>query len=104
MSGIQNGVANKLLQKRNIPMPVKGLSICLYKSGLSSQEEKSFSYDYARDFDKENGIREMPTGIPKGHYEFDTSSNDEPFWEPASVEDDLRNQLQDLSISPSGLL
>ena len=46
----------------------------------------------------------MPTGIPEGHYEFDISSNDEPFWEPASVEDDLRNQLNDLSISPSGLL
>ena len=46
----------------------------------------------------------MPTGIPEGHYEFDICSNDEPFWEPAGVEDDLRNQLQDLSISPSGLL
>ena len=46
----------------------------------------------------------MLTGIPEGQYEFDTSSNDEPFWEPVSVEDELRNQLQDLSISPSGLL
>ena len=46
----------------------------------------------------------MPNDIPKGHYEFDTSSNDEPFWEPASVEDELTNQLQHLTISPSGLL
>ena len=46
----------------------------------------------------------MPNGIPEGHYEFDTSSNDEPFREPASVEDELKNQLQHLTISPSGLL
>ena len=45
----------------------------------------------------------MPNGIPEGHYEFDTSSNDEPFWEPASVEDELKNQLQHLTLTQDAL-
>ena len=70
---------------------------------MKLQEGKSLSYDYARDFDKENGIRSLPA-IPEGHYEFDTSlTNDEPFWEPASVEDELRQQLEDFAISRDGL-
>ena len=66
------------------------------------QEGKSFSYDYARDFDKENGIQTLPS-LPEGHYEFDTSINEDPFWEPASVEDELRQQLQYFIIEPDGL-
>ena len=34
----------------------------------------------------------------EGHYEFDTFSNDEPFWEPASVEDELKRQLQGITL------
>ena len=45
----------------------------------------------------------MPNGIPEGHYEFDTSNNDEPFWEPASVEDELKNQLQHLTLTQDTL-
>ena len=30
--------------------------------------------------------------------------NDEPFWEPASVEDELKKQLEGLTISLDGLL
>ena len=70
----------------------------------STQEEKKFSYDYARDFDKENEIRQLPTGVPEGHYEVALSGNDDPYWEPASVEDALRNQLQEFAIGPHGLV
>ena len=34
----------------------------------------------------------------EGHYEIDALSNDEPFWEPASVEDELKKQLQDITL------
>ena len=61
------------------------------------------SYDYARDVDSECVIREVQV-IPLGQYEFDTSTNDEPFWEPASVEDELRNQLVDLTIPEESLM
>ena len=67
-----------------------------------TQEVGLLPYDYARNFDKENG---MTTHIPETHYyEFVTNEIYEPFWEPASVEDELKNQLQHLNISPSGLL
>ena len=46
----------------------------------------------------------MPTHIPERHYyEFVENEIYEPFWEPASVEDELKNQLQHLTISPSAL-
>ena len=46
----------------------------------------------------------MPTHIPERHYyEFVENEINEPFWEPASVEDELKNQLQHLTISPSAL-
>ena len=35
--------------------------------------------------------------IPEGHYEFDTNE-EEPFWDPASREDELKRQLQTLTI------
>jgi hypothetical protein len=68
----------------------------------SKEGKDSFAYDYARDFDAENGIKHLPA-IPEGHYEIDMSPNEEPFWEPASVEDDLKSQLQDLSLSQDTL-
>ena len=59
---------------------------------------------YARGFDKENEIRQLPTGVPEGHYEVALSGSDDPYWEPASVEDALRNQLQEFAIGPHGLV
>ena len=35
----------------------------------------------------------------EGHYELDTGSGDEPFCEPAHVEDELKNQLQHLTLT-----
>ena len=72
----------------------------MHARATMQERKSSFSYDYARDFDKECAISAAPA-IPEGHYEFDT--NDEPFWEPASVEDELRNQLMDLTIPEESL-
>ena len=61
------------------------------------QEPKDLlTYDYARE--EQSGFP-----LPDGHYEFDTRSGDMPFWEPAGVEDDLKSQLQDLSLSQDTL-
>ena len=38
----------------------------------------------------------------EGHYEFDTSS-DEPYWEPASAEDELKYQLMDITLADENL-
>ena len=38
-----------------------------------------------------------------GQYVFD-SENERPFWEPASVEDELRKQLQTFIIPSDGLM
>ena len=46
----------------------------------------------------------MPTNVPERHYyEFVENEVNVPFWEPASVEGELKNQLQHLNISPSTL-
>ena len=57
----------------------------------------SFTYDYARD--------EFNLASPvncDGHYEMD-SANEEPFWEPASAEEELKKQLQDITMSEDDL-
>ena len=67
---------------------------------LYVQERKSsFTYDYVRD--EETGFRGLPS-IAEGHYEFDTF-NEEPYWEPASVENELRKQLQNITLSEENL-
>ena len=38
------------------------------------------------------------TVFTEGNYEINTLSNDESFWEPASVEDELKKQLQDITL------
>ena len=69
-------------------------------SHLYVQERKSsFTYDYVRD--EESGLRDLPS-IAEGHYEFDTV-NEEPYWEPASVEDELRKQLHNITLSEENL-
>ncbi|CAI8021504.1 Ephrin type-A receptor 4a (Fragment) [Geodia barretti] len=67
-------------------------------STLIKQKEPKdlLTYDYARE--EQSGFP-----LPDGHYEFDTRSGDMPFWEPAGVEDDLKSQLQDLSLSQDTL-
>ena len=40
--------------------------------------------------------------ICDGHYEMN-SGNEEPFWEPASVEKELKKQLQDITMSEDDL-
>ena len=65
------------------------------------QERKSsFTYDYISD--EETGIRDLPS-IAEGHYEMDTF-NEEPYWEPASMEDELRKQLQNITLSEENLM
>ena len=59
----------------------------------------SFTYDYAQD--KEHGFRALMLSV--GHYEFD-SAYEEMFWEPASVEDELKIQLQRITLSEENLV
>ena len=61
------------------------------------QERKtSITYDYTRD--EESTFTLASPGTYDGHYEID-SANEEPFWEPASAEDELKMQLQDITMS-----
>ena len=64
----------------------------------SLKRKGSYTYDYARE---REGEFELPKqSLPEeGQYEIDGLSSDEPFWEPAGVEDELKSQLQDLSLS-----
>ena len=67
------------------------------------QERKdSVTYDYAREEQSDFNLPQLPE-LSDGHYEMDGLSRDEPFWEPAGVEDDLKSQLQDLSLSQDTL-
>jgi hypothetical protein len=72
--------------------------IVLY-SEIFQERKDMVTYDYARE--EENEFKLPP--LPDGHYEFDTGSGDMPFWEPASVEDELKSQLQYLSLSQDTL-
>ena len=66
----------------------------LYVMCIHDQERKtSFTYDYARD--EESRFTLASPGTYDGHYEID-SANEEPFWEPASAENELKKQLQDI--------
>ena len=47
-------------------------------------------------------MRTLPV-IIEGHYEIDMSINDEPYWEPSSIEDDLRSQLVNITLSEESL-
>ena len=58
------------------------------------ERKKSFTYDYANDDERDIKSAPLPE-LPIGHYEFDTGSSDEPFWEPASAKDELKQQLVD---------
>ena len=55
----------------------------------------SGEYDYAR-----SGAcgYEIPCTISEGHYEFNLEE-EEPYWEPASREDDLKQQLYKLGVT-----
>ena len=67
---------------------------------VKTQElRSSFTYDYAQD--KEHGFRALMLSV--GHYEFD-SAYEEMFWEPASVEDELKIQLQRITLSEENLV
>ena len=65
-------------------------------TSILEQGKNSF-YDYVWDF---HGVNSMPA---EGLYEFD-SDKETPFWEPASFEDELREQLQNFTISSDGLM
>ena len=54
-------------------------------------------YDYVRDI-----YIGAQMASSAGQYVFD-SENERPFWEPASVEDELRKQLQTFIIPSDGL-
>ena len=70
------------------------LYYCIYYTFLAQKRTSSFFYDYVGDEDSEPGD---VAAIPEGHYEFDTNE-EEPFWDPASREDELKRQLQTLTI------
>ena len=59
-------------------------------------------YDYVRDIYVKKWGAQTQQASAEGHYEF-MIENDMPFWEPASVEEELMRQLQDFTISPDGL-
>ena len=50
-----------------------------------------------RDVSDNCGVRSLPV-VTGGNYEIELSINDEPFWEPASVEGELRNQLKNIAL------
>ena len=60
------------------------------------QGERSY-YDYVRD------IYVKKWGATAEDLNEFLRDNDMPFWEPASVEEELMRQLQDFTISPDGL-
>ena len=53
----------------------------------------SAEYDYAQ-----SGGYEIPSNVLEGHYEFNLEE-EEPYWEPASREDDLKQQLHKLGVT-----
>ena len=81
----------------------RSLGWILASSSHCFQDRKdSVTYDYAQEEESEFKLPPLPH-LPDGHYEFDTGSGDEPFWEPASVEDELKNQLQHLTLTQDTL-
>ena len=60
----------------------------------------SLTDDCARD--EESRFNLASPVICDGHYEMD-SANEEPFWEPASAEEELKKQLQDITMSEDDL-
>ncbi|CAI8021519.1 Ephrin type-A receptor 4a (Fragment) [Geodia barretti] len=65
------------------------------------QVERSY-YDYVRDYYVRKSGNETPQASAEGLYEF-SRDHDMPFWEPASVEEELKKQLTEYTISPDGL-
>ncbi|CAI8047372.1 Ephrin type-B receptor 3 (Fragment) [Geodia barretti] len=63
--------------------------------------ERSY-YDYVRDYYVRKSGNETPQASAEGLYEF-SRDHDMPFWEPASVEEELKKQLTEYTISPDGL-
>ena len=43
-------------------------------------------------------MEQQPPSV-EGHYEMGSGGGDEPFHEPANVEDELKNQLQHLTLT-----
>ena len=71
-------------------------AVCIHI--LQESKTSSFTYGYAQD--QESIFRALPV-FSDGHYEMDT--NEEAFWEPASAEDELKKQLQDIIMSEDDL-
>ena len=67
---------------------------------IPQERKTSFTYDYARD--EESRLIVTSPVICDGHYEM-YSANEEPFWEPASAEEELKKQLQDKTMSKADL-
>ena len=65
-------------------------------------KQDSRSYDYARYEISDFQIARSPV-YPEGHYEFD-ACNDDPYWEPANAEDELKNQLIDITLVEEDLM
>ena len=65
------------------------------------QVDRSY-YDYVRDYSVRKWDNETQQSSAEGLYEF-SRDNDMPFWEPASVEEELKKQLTQYTISPDGL-
>ena len=63
------------------------------------ERRDSGAYDYANEEQREFNIPQPLPLLPEGHYEMDTLGSDTPFWEPASIEDELRNQLGGLTLT-----
>ena len=59
-------------------------------------------YDYVRDYYVRKWGNEIPQASADGLYEF-SRDHDMPFSEPASVEEELKKQLTEHTISPDDL-
>ena len=71
---------------------------------MTNIPQGTLEYDYAQDRSSALQIVQSPSAVfSEGHYEWGGSLNLEPYWEPASAEDKLKNQLNDVSLDKDSL-
>ena len=60
---------------------------------------RSAAYDYVKSLRIEPMAYSEPVSEGAGHYEVEAEVEEEPYWEPASREDVLRRQLDQLKLT-----
>lgn len=82
---------------------------------IQQEQNSSFTYNYIQDVHGKGAGRRLPISgesqyeVPislEGQYEVPVTLegvNEEPFWEPSSTEDELRKQLQYITLSEENI-